>query len=140
MDKQVIYNKIESLRRCIQRIKDKTPRNFEVLLEDYDLQDIICLNLERSVQICVDIAAHVIAESDAKAPDTMTDSFAELRKMEYIDQKTEERLRKAVGFRNVAVHAYKEIDWEIVYSIITVNLDDFIEFARQILARINVTE
>ncbi|MCK5852244.1 DUF86 domain-containing protein [bacterium] len=39
---------------------------------------------------------------------------------------------KAVGFRNIAVHTYQDIDWEIVYSIVTKNLDDFVEFAKQI--------
>jgi len=42
-----------------------------ILAEDYDLQDIICLNLERAVQGCVDLAAHVIADADLPAPTTM---------------------------------------------------------------------
>ncbi len=37
---------------------------------------------------------------------------------------------KAVGFRNVAVHTYQNIDWEIVYSIVTKNLTDFVDFAK----------
>ena len=35
--------------------------------------------------------------------------------------------------RNTAVHAYQEIDWHIVYRIITKHLDDFRDFARQLL-------
>ncbi len=42
--------KIESLRRCIQRIEDKKP-------ETVDLQDILALNLIRAVQFCVDIGS-----------------------------------------------------------------------------------
>ena len=52
MDKEVLSAKLESLRRCVQRIRDKTPPSAAVLLKDHDLQDIICLNIERSVQIC----------------------------------------------------------------------------------------
>ena len=44
-----------------------------------------------------------------------------------------ERMAKAVGFRNTAVHAYQEIDWQIVFIIITKHLGDFREFARQVL-------
>lgn len=36
--------------------------------------------------------------------------------------------------RNTAVHAYQEIDWEIVFRIATDHLDDFRAFSRQILA------
>ena len=48
MDKEVVSAKIESLRRCVQRIKEKTPASAELLELDLDLQDIVCLNLERA--------------------------------------------------------------------------------------------
>ena len=138
MDNEVIYNKIESLRNCIQRIENKKPFEFETLLDDYDLQDVICLNLERSVQLCVDIAAHIISDSDAKAPDTMSDSFTTLKKLNYITDDVEERMIKAVGFRNIAVHTYQDIDWEIVYSIVTKNLNDFVQFAKEVNKILNL--
>jgi uncharacterized protein YutE (UPF0331/DUF86 family) len=40
------------------------------------------------------------------------------------------RLRKAVGFRNIAVHNYERIDWAIVYAIARNHRGDFQEFAR----------
>lgn len=46
-------------------------------------------------------------------------------------------MRKAVGFRNIAVHAYDSIDWEIVYSIATERLQDFKEFARTVSAQLD---
>ena len=42
------------------------------------------------------------------------------------------KLAKAVGFRNIAVHAYHSISWEIVFSLITERLVDFSDFARHI--------
>ncbi len=36
-------NSSESLRRCLQRVQDKTPASGELLIDDYDLQDIIGL-------------------------------------------------------------------------------------------------
>lgn len=38
--------------------------------------------------------------------------------------------RKAVGFRNLAVHSYDSIDWALVLSIATEHLDDFKAFAK----------
>ena len=40
----------------------------------------------------------------------------------------------SVGFRNIAVHAYQQIDWQIVYQIITGKLDDFKKIAQEITA------
>ena len=132
MENEVINNKIESLRKCLQRIESKKPFTLNELIDDYDLQDVICFNIERSVQLCVDIAAHIISESEANAPDNMSDSFTILRKLNYINENIEIRMKKAVGFRNIAVHTYQDIDWEIVYSIVTKNLNDFVEFVKQI--------
>jgi len=41
MDSDVVSAKLETLRRCVQRIKDKTPQSAKMLQEDVDLQDII---------------------------------------------------------------------------------------------------
>ena len=44
------------------------------------------------------------------------------------------RMRRAVGFRNISVHAYQALDWAVVHSIATNRLDDFVEFGRAIEA------
>ncbi len=41
-------------------------------------------------------------------------------------------LKKAVGFRNIAVHNYESINWVIVHAIVRNHLSDFAEFARLI--------
>ena len=62
MDRAVVEQKLESLRRCVLRIESKAPPTAEVLASDFDLQDIISLNLSRAVQLAVDIGAHLISE------------------------------------------------------------------------------
>lgn len=133
MDKDIVLNKLESLRRCIQRIQDKTPASANLLVEDYDLQDIIALNLERAIQTCVDIGLHIISDLEVSVPETMAQTFEVLKKVGCLDAATAECMAKSVGFRNTAVHAYQEIDWDIVYRIITEHLDDFRAFAQQTL-------
>ena len=132
MDREVIEQKLESLRRCVQRIRDKAPFDAEKLAQDYDLQDIISLNLSRAVQLCVDIGAHCLADRNVKAPDTMGETFDALTAEKLIDSDLAGKLKKAVGFRNIAVHNYEEIDWAIVYAITTSHLDDFKKFAQAI--------
>ncbi len=137
MDKNIILSKIESLERCTNRIKGKIPSNPEVLKKDWDLQDIIVLNLQRSVQISVDIASHIISQLNRKTPLTMADTFTELHEAKILSNQIAERMIKSVSFRNISVHQYQDIDWNIVYSIITSNLDDFKEFAKRVFKWIN---
>ena len=132
MNNEVVLNKLEGLRRCLTRIQDKTPESFELLAKDYDLQDIIVLNLERAIQTCVDIALHIISNREIAVPDTMAKAFSTLREEGLLDKATAECMSRSVGFRNTAVHAYQELDWEIIYSIITERLGDFKSFAKQI--------
>ena len=132
MPSDVIQNKLESLRRCLLRLEQKRPGSSEILASDYDIQDIISINLERAIQISVDIAAHILADSEQKPPGTMGETFTALSNTGIIKMDLADRLRRAVGFRNISVHEYQRINWEIVYSIITENLDDFKEFMKAV--------
>lgn len=136
MDRNLIQTKLESLRRCIERIAGKSPSSVEELVRDLDLQDIIALNLQRAVQLSVDMASHLIAETDAIPPATMAENFEVLQKLQIIDPALAERMAKAVGFRNIAVHSYQSINWAIVYQICRHHLDDFRQFAKAVAQRL----
>ena len=59
----VLSQKLDSLARCLSRIESKKPFTLEKLNQDFDLQDILAINIERAVQICADISAHCISPS-----------------------------------------------------------------------------
>lgn len=132
MDRDLINSKLESLRRCLDRIHSKLPLTVERIRSDYDLQDIICINLERAVQTSVDIAAHVMSEKDAPPPSTMAEGFLRLAELHVISAPIAERMQKAVAFRNILVHNYTDINWDIVFNIVTHHLTDFVQFAQAI--------
>jgi uncharacterized protein YutE (UPF0331/DUF86 family) len=137
MDKQIILNKLTSLKRCIERVEAKIPKSSKTLQSDYDLQDIVSLNLQRAVQVCVDIAAHINADLDTRPPVSMTDSFDNLNKENIISDEVCIRMKKSIGYRNIAVHEYSTINWDIVFSVATLNLNDFRKFAKEIFAWMN---
>jgi hypothetical protein len=41
MDREVVEQKLESLRRCLQRVETKCPADADTLAADFDLQDIV---------------------------------------------------------------------------------------------------
>lgn len=129
MDTGLISQKLESLRRCLMRLHGKYPLTWEALASDPDLQDIVVLNLTRAIQLSVDIGSHLISHSEQAAPATMGETFAVLQKMQILDAPTAETLRKAVGFRNIAVHNYEAVSWQIVHSLCTNQLDVSQRFA-----------
>jgi len=92
---------------------------------------IVSLNLTRTVQLTVDIGSHLIPCSDSLPLATMGQVFEILADAEIIDAELAERMKKAVGFRNLAVNNYDVINWVIVYAIATQRLDDFKLFAKR---------
>lgn len=136
MDREVVEQKLESLRRCLRRIETKCPADAATLIADIDLQDIISLNLSRAVQISVDIGAHLIAGMEVPPPDTMGQTFDLLAQEGVLNNELASSLKKAVGFRNIAVHNYESINWDIVHSIVKYHLADFSEFAKLVAMRL----
>jgi len=128
----LISRKIESLIHCIDRIEQKRPDSLDILEKDFDLQDIISVNLERAVQQCVDCAFIMLSNSGKPVPATMGEAFGSLEELGIITEKTGSAMQRAAGFRNMLVHAYRKIDWSIIWNIINNNLDDFRVFISEI--------
>ena len=136
MDPEIIKAKLESLIRCVSRIEGRKPASSDSLAGDLDAQDIITLNLERAVQLCVDIGSHLLLDYDLPSPDSMAGVFKTLGKAGVLDPGLADRMARAAGFRNIAVHQYESIDWNIVFSIVSYRLDDFRAFAAAVMEKI----
>lgn len=126
MGSDVILNKIDTIERCINRIKEVYNDNPENL-NDYTKQDSIVLNIQRACEASIDLAMHVISEKKLGVPQSSRDGFEVLNKNNLIDDKLTKNLKAMVGFRNIAVHDYKKIEIKIVQMIIERHLEDFKE-------------
>lgn len=138
MDRLIVERKLDSLQRCLQRVEDKHPASVQELVRDVDLQDVLVLNLSRAVQICVDLAAHLVVGTGLPPPATMGEAFDRLAHEGVLDAALARHMRQAVGFRNIAVHAYDSIDWNIVYAIAGERLQDFRAFAAAVVRRLEM--
>ena len=95
-------------------------------------EDLSVLNLQRAVQAAIDLAHVVIAKYGFGLPSDYGQSFDLLAKQNIIDFEITKILKKMVGFRNISVHEYQEINGEIVQSIIKHHLDDFEVYYTQV--------
>ncbi len=131
-NKLVILNKYETIEKCINRINEEyegTPYN----LEDYRRNDAIVLNLQRACQAVMDIATYVVSTKALGMPHSNSDAFEILYQNHLINEETLKNMKGMIGFRNIAVHAYREVDDEILQEVIENHLEDLTEFARQML-------
>jgi uncharacterized protein YutE (UPF0331/DUF86 family) len=52
--------------------------------------------------------------------------------LEIISKETFEKMQQSVGFRNIAIHEYDDINWDIVFSILCHHIDNFRGYAKEI--------
>lgn len=139
VDQDVVFAKVSSIQKCLKRIRDVSHLDPETL-EDLDVQEIVILNLQRAIQGTIDLAAHIIADEGLGIPQETRENFNLLQKEGIISKELTGRLRKMVGFRNIAVHEYQSIDVDILKSILKNNLSDIEEFYVTILRYYNLSE
>lgn len=97
MDTLIVERKLDSLQRCLARLHAKAPADTAQLRGDIDLQDVLVLNLSRAVQLCVDMAAHLIAKHAWPPPNTMGETFDRLAEHGLLPADLALRMKKAVG-------------------------------------------
>lgn len=83
--------------------------------------------IQVSVQACLDVGAHLVAEFGLHAPDDYRGVFDSLRPAG-LDPGLADRLEDAAGMRNVLVHGYLDVDRSIVWEALE-RLDDLRQFA-----------
>jgi uncharacterized protein YutE (UPF0331/DUF86 family) len=91
-------------------------------------------NLQR-VQAAIDLATHVVTTEQHGLPDSVAAFFTALERHGGIGPGVEDRLRRMVGFRNIAVHEYEALDPEIIEATVTRCLGDLRAFSASIARR-----
>ena len=125
MPDNVLLRKAQIIERCIQRVTEVYAGDERNLCEDFTKQDSILLNLERACQAAIDAANRMV-----RLRGLGKDVFSILKTGGIISAELADALIAMVGFRNVAVHDYRELKLEIVRAIIDGKLEDLRSFAK----------
>jgi len=128
----VVLNKIQTIERCLKRIREEYVGYEDSFEENYTKQDSVILNLERASQATIDIATHIIKTKKLGLPNTSRELFTMLLDDGIISKNICKEMQGMVGFRNIAVHDYQNLNIEIVVAIVQTHLGDFEGFVREV--------
>lgn len=131
-NKAVVLHKFETIEKCINRIREEYQDDAKSL-EDYRKVDMIVLNLQRACEAVCDLAMYVVSTRKLGLPQNKREAFTLLEEQQIIDTTMSKNMQGMVGFRNIAVHDYKEIDEEILKNVMENHLKHLLDFARVIL-------
>jgi len=133
LDREVIESRLRFLREYLNDLKD-----YETIsLSDYKTnkkdQRFVERTLHLACECCLDIAAHIISRVGLREPTDNKDLFIILFENRIISESTHRALIKMAKFRNIIVHDYARIEPEIVIGILKKDIEDFKQFAQQII-------
>lgn len=129
----VLTNKVAAIEHNLERVREEYGGDDQNLYHDITRQDSIVLNLQRACQSAIDLAMHLVQIHGLGIPQESRDAFSFLVDAGLLDEKLGDRLKKMVGFRNVAIHEYQRLDLDVVKAILDHRLGDFQHFAQLVL-------
>lgn len=122
---------MDRLNECLQKLEPLRQRPLVEFQTDTYLRDIVERNLEVAAQCCIDIANRIIALENALRPTDYYESLLRLGEIGVLPIEFAQRFAPLGGFRNILVHEYLSIEWNIVYDNLQ-RLDDLARFAEYV--------
>lgn len=120
-------NKAAIIRRCLARVRDELSTN-PAALDHFTTQDAIVLNILRACEAAIDLAMHRVSLGSYGIPQSSREAYDLLEKNAVISGSCSASMKNMVGFRNIAVHSYQELQMPILQAIVSEHLTDFETF------------
>ena len=134
--KKRIDDKIKDIKVYLKQLKEIVPDNIKVYTKDFKTKAACERYFERIAESVSDLSLLVIKEKDLHIPDEDKEYFEVLKNENIISLELAKKLKEMKGMRNIIAHQYGSIDDELVYGVISEDLnEDVEEFIKIILEK-----
>ena len=129
-DPELLAKKLALIETCVSDLR-RLARP-DALAHDLRDQRFVEHTLQIAIQAALDVASHIVSDRRLGEPRTSRELFDLLERNDWIDATLATTLRRMVGFRNILVHGYDEVDLDVVRDILEHRLDDLLLFVTQV--------
>ena len=140
VDKALILRKLTELEEHLKQIKEFSNISVEDYSREWKTQRIVERTLQIMIEICADIANHIIADKGYRVPKSYADTFRVLYEKGIIEEEIFKMMENMAKFRNVVVHRYDKLDEYIVINILKKHLNDFLVYRNVIVDTLSQDE
>ena len=133
VDKTLILRKLAELEEYLEQIKEYKDITIEQYSKDWKTQRVVERTIQMMIEVCVDIAEHIISDRGYRIPTSYADTFRVLSEKDILTKELFNTMEKIAKFRNIVVHNYDRIVAEIVVDILRKNLNDFLSYRDAII-------
>ena len=133
MTRDVLLRKLDRLRTYVADLQPHAGKSATEVEDDaYEIERL----LELIVQVSVDLVTHELGEQGI-VPETYRDAFRHAGDAGLLPTDLAASLADAAGLRNILVHVYEQIDYEIVAASIDRAIEDASRFIGVYQARLD---
>jgi len=104
----------------------------DALFTDVREQRFVEHTLQIAIQAALDVASHIVSDRRLGEPRTNRELFDLLARDRWLEPALADSLRRMVGFRNVLVHGYDDVDLRVVDDVLRHHLDDLLALVRAV--------
>lgn len=132
IDPALVDKKLAFIETCVRELEQEARP--QLLETDVREARFVQHTLQLAIQAALDVASQIVSSRRLGEPETNRALFDLLRKNGLVDEALADKLYAMIGFRNVLVHGYQEVDLRIVRDILQNHLDDLRDFVTAIRA------
>jgi len=136
VDRELVLRKIAEVEQYLQQLADYRQIDLESYQHDWKTQRIVERTLHLTIEACMDLADHIVADRRLRVPDTGGATFEILAEAEVLSPDLGKALARMVGFRNILVHDYARLDPTIVLQVLRTDITDIERFRDAVLRAI----
>ncbi|MGD2091661.1 MAG: DUF86 domain-containing protein [Candidatus Aminicenantes bacterium] len=129
LNEGLIQKRCQDIEDSLKRLEKIKEVHKDEFLKNKDLQDIASYRLLVAIESALSLCYHVSAKKLKKAPGDYAECFIILADEEIIPRDLSEKLKKMSRFRNMLVHMYWKVEYEVVFDILQDSLDDLRQFS-----------
>jgi uncharacterized protein YutE (UPF0331/DUF86 family) len=122
VDRDLVLRKIADIDRYLQQLAGYRQIDLDSYRNDWKAQRIVERTLHLTIEACMDVADHIVADRQLRVPDTGGATFEILAEAGVVSMDLGKALARMVGFRNILVHDYVRLDPAIVLRVLHTDL------------------
>jgi uncharacterized protein YutE (UPF0331/DUF86 family) len=134
-DRDLVAKKLAFVETCLRELRELgRPERIE---QDLREERFAAHTLQIAIQAALDIASHIVSDERLGEPETNRQLFELLIEYGWAPGELAEPLVQMVGFRNVLVHGYQEVDKAVVRDVVEGHLGDLEAYVAAIRDRMS---
>ena len=122
--KEVVLSKLKMLKNSLYYVKEFLPSDFK-FLENRKDKNALYKETEFAIQLIIDICSVINSDISKEMPSDEDSIIDSLRRNKVLSDKITKVLHEMIGFRNILVHKYGDIDDKKAYKEIKDGIKDF---------------